>query len=383
MKKVIYSLFALLFCSTFAMAQTTLMSDDEYRIMMNDYAVNLNTVLTAECPQGITIDQFKKEIVNGEITLSSTAQASILNYAEPLKTYGTQFATAKNLTATTDAEKIFLSSFAPSTVIDSNGNLVESATVIGLTAFDMWDCVMSTFNIEGCSPSTIVGGNKGSINHLSKTVTTALTNISGVMGVAVTVADYEYCLFMHLSPLGVVSEQNINFDDSMITNFFNQTSYDETNQDVQFITNDTKLLTLKNGFKILVFNVVNSEFNSVYAIYNIEEDEYIFLNVNSSYNNIIILTPERDEIVTYSRLNGNLTARKGKSKFSQCMSAVQDDYESTVVGSLSWNLVPANYIMAAISCKGCVSGYKWMCPYVFQPKAYAPKAVLPKLTKTF
>ncbi|MGG7036435.1 MAG: hypothetical protein ACI7YS_14750 [Flavobacterium sp.] len=49
----------------------------------------------ANCPQGMAIDQYKKKILNGELYLSSAAQTSILTYAAPLKTYGSQFASNK------------------------------------------------------------------------------------------------------------------------------------------------------------------------------------------------------------------------------------------------------------------------------------------------
>jgi len=162
--------------------------------MMNDYAVNLNTVLTAECPQGITIDQFKKKIVSGELTLSSSAQATILAYAEPLKTYGTQFATVKNLTVITDAEKIFLSSFVPSTAINSSGNLIEGTTLDGLTALEMWTCAIETCTANGCSPFGVVGGNKTNIGHLTKTVTTILTSHASTIGVAILMNGFGDCL---------------------------------------------------------------------------------------------------------------------------------------------------------------------------------------------
>ena len=205
--KKIYSLFVLLLCSTIAMAQTALMSDEDHRIMMNDYAANLNTVLTANCPQGITIDQFKKKIVNGELTLSSTAQASILTYAEPLKTYGTQFATTKNLIATTDAEKIFLSSFAPSTGIDSNGNLVESDLTGGMAADDMWQCALSSFNLIDCNLNAIVN-DKTNIKSFLKAATTLLTQQIGTFCIPLIVNEYHFCVAENLSLKKI--EQSIN-----------------------------------------------------------------------------------------------------------------------------------------------------------------------------
>ena len=193
MKKILYSIFVLILCSNPTFGQTTpLMSDEAHRIMMNDYATNLNTILTAECPQGITIDQFKKKIVNGEITLSSTAQTSILTYAEPLKTYGVQFASTNNLTATTDAEKIFLSSFAPSTVIQ-NGKLIESISKEGLTSMDMWNCALNSFKTSECNFYGLVSDKKD-IMVLKKSSITFLTQYAGDTGVLVLIGGFRECL---------------------------------------------------------------------------------------------------------------------------------------------------------------------------------------------
>ena len=59
------------------------MSDGEHRIMMNDYTNNINNILKKECPDGVTIDQFKKKIVTGELKLSGEAQEAITTYAAP------------------------------------------------------------------------------------------------------------------------------------------------------------------------------------------------------------------------------------------------------------------------------------------------------------
>ena len=64
MKKIIYGLFALILSAN-TIGQT-LMSDEDHRIMMNGFATNVNMVLTTELPVGMTLDQFKKTIVNGD-----------------------------------------------------------------------------------------------------------------------------------------------------------------------------------------------------------------------------------------------------------------------------------------------------------------------------
>ena len=259
MKKIVYIILALLLNSHITIGQTALMSDEDHRIMMNDYAVNLNTVLTAECPQGITIDQFKKKIVNGELILSSTAQTSILTYAEPLKTYGTQFAITKNLTATTDAEKIFLSSFAPSTTIDSEGNLVESTTVPGLTAIEMWSCALNSFNTGDCGMNGIIS-DKTDIKLLSKATTTILTQYAGNTGFLVMLNEFGECIYK--SDLVI----KVAYDSFTLNNFMNK-NIDLINQNKTLIeeTSDTQLISLfiaKEFQEISLFQTIETNYKS-------------------------------------------------------------------------------------------------------------------------
>ncbi|KAB1156920.1 hypothetical protein [Flavobacterium luteum] len=271
MKKIIYSFFVFLLCSTIAMAQTGLMSDEDHRIMMNEYATNLNTVLTAELPQGITIDQFKKKIVNGELTLSSTAQASILTYAEPLKTYGTQFATTKNLIATTDAEKIFLSSFTPSTLIDENGDLIESDTTGGLSYQDIWQCAVEVCNTVGCNPFGMVDSNSESINLLSKAVTATLTNHANTLGVAVIMGDidnrFSHYVYLKKMAFNLSKSQNFISIKNIIVGFLNS-SKDTVKIDY--------LISKENLNEIEKLELANS-----LGFQSIEQAYYFELNMNN------------------------------------------------------------------------------------------------------
>jgi putative chitinase len=225
------------------------MSDEAHRIMMNDYATNLNTILTAECPQGITIDQFKKKIVNGEITLSSTAQTSILTYAEPLKTYGVQFASTNNLTATNDSEKIFLSSFAPSTLIQ-NGKLLCADTLLRLTSFEMWTCALDTFYTEQCGINAVVS-DKNDIKILTKSAITMLTQHVGDIGVLIMLNGFSNCLDDHNNKINV--KENITYT-NLISNTLIKQKFLEFGADIQNNSNN-ELYIPKFGFSIVTDSI--------------------------------------------------------------------------------------------------------------------------------
>ncbi|MGG7034057.1 MAG: hypothetical protein ACI7YS_02545 [Flavobacterium sp.] len=163
MKNILYSLLTtLLFCN-FSFAQ--LMSDAAHKTMMDTYSVNLTNVLTGTCPQGMSIDQYKRGIVKGSYTLSPTAKSNITAYAAQLKTYGAAFATAKGLVANTDALKYFYSTFMPSTVV-LGGTIVESTTAPGLRGLEMWNCALKSFNAENCG-STLLIGDENNLSELA------------------------------------------------------------------------------------------------------------------------------------------------------------------------------------------------------------------------
>lgn len=154
MKNILYSLLAFFLMGNVAFAQ--LMSDEQHRIMMNAYTTNLNNILAPYATQyAMTIDQFKREVVNGQLSLSTTAQNSITGYAADLKNYGAAFAAAKGLSAPNDNYKYFYAAFSPSTVV-LDGKLVENTTTAGLTAAEMWDCALSSFTTSNCGGSALV-----------------------------------------------------------------------------------------------------------------------------------------------------------------------------------------------------------------------------------
>ncbi len=198
MKKLLYSLFSILLLTNISVSQTTpLMADGNYRIMMNDYTNNINTILQSECPEGLTIDQFKKKVVTGDLTLSSFAQTSITTYALPLKIYGQKFIAANpSLQSLNDSYTYFFASFVPSTRIDNKyypGNLLESDATDSLKAIDMWNCAMQSFNVENCATQTVVQDTKN-LNKLANYCVTKLTQISGVVGVEIMLSGFSGCV---------------------------------------------------------------------------------------------------------------------------------------------------------------------------------------------
>ena len=198
MKKLLYGILATLLLTNISVAQTTtLMSDGDYRIMMNDYTNNINNILKKECPDGVTIDQFKKKIVTGELKISGAAQEAITTYAAPLRKYAEQFINANpSLRVPNDSYLYFFASFAPSTRIDNSyypGSLLESDVNGGLKATEMWDCAMQSFNVEDCATQTVVQDKKN-LNKLAGYCVTKLTPNAGFFGILVLIDEFYNCV---------------------------------------------------------------------------------------------------------------------------------------------------------------------------------------------
>ena len=242
MNKILYSLLALLLFSNVTFAQ--LMSDEDHRIMMNTFAANVNTVLMTECPQGMSLDQFKKNIVTGVNALSNTAKSSINTYATPLMTYAQQFKTANNLSVDNTDQLYFLSSFAPSTVIQ-NGKLVESTTTPGLTATEMWTCAMSSFNTGDCNLSGLVS-DTSDIQLLAKAATTLLTKQIGITGVWVMIGGFRDCMRHRPENFDFIGKEH----NRLLDEFYNQA-----------VSNNIQKDSLNSFLKSFAMSYAESKYN--------------------------------------------------------------------------------------------------------------------------
>ncbi len=258
-KNILHSLLATFLFSNVIFAQ--LISDEQHRIMMNTYATNLNAALAPSCPQGLTIDQYKRGIVNGNYYLNGTAQTSIITAALPLLDYGDKFAIAKGLNAPNDNYKYFYSTFAPSTTIQ-NGKLVESTA--GLTAVEMWTCALETFGTDNCGSTALVS-DKYNMDILASASVNKLNLYAGNMGVLVMLSGFGDCM-------SVVSVAN--YINALITFTESNKSIIENNQAfLAQATNEEQLHSLMRQLNIPNFSIIES-LRSNFAL-NMQRINYI------------------------------------------------------------------------------------------------------------
>ncbi|MGG7036434.1 MAG: hypothetical protein ACI7YS_14745 [Flavobacterium sp.] len=318
MKNILYGIVATLFMTTASFGQ--LMSDEDHRTMINNFAGNVNTVLLTECPQGMDINQFKKKILTGEIQLSNTAKSSINSYGATVRTYGSQFASNKGITITTDAEKYILSSFAPSTAING-GFLVESTTAAGLTAEEMWTCAILNLNNDECGGTFgLIGGNKTEVKRLLTAVMNDLTIWAGNTGAAIMIGGFSECTgkYVQLEQTAFALSRSTHFDNlvNLMNDFknrpVNQPRIDELIVKDSLTTAETTDLAVSLGFQNV--QAMNDFQCNLSQNSNIIQNDYIIPNSNSSQYQKIIPNSASRYYPDQNRVRGlSFTGQQGRN----------------------------------------------------------------------
>ena len=123
------------------------------------------------------------------------------------------------------------------------------------------------------------------------------------------------------------------------------------------------MITLKNNFQVLKFNIENKNFNTICALYNKEKNDFIWYFLNNSEDKIEVFSPNREILSSYSNIKNYVSVNpvENRSVFGACMDAVEDDYTDTLLGWAHWHSSPIPAMVAAASCEGCARGW-WRCP---------------------
>jgi hypothetical protein len=162
----------------------------------------------------------------------------------------------------------------------------------------------------------------------------------------------------------IVKSEKINFSNSIVKVFFENTKFRSSNGDVYLNDKATELLTLKNNYQVIKLDI-NSKFaNLVYAVYNKEKNDFIWFFVNNTKSKIEVLSPERILVSAFIDSNGFVDQQDviiTNSVFGDCMAAVEKDFTDTFVGYVLWNTTPLPALTAAVNCEGCARGWT-NCP---------------------
>jgi len=100
---------------------------------------------------------------------------------------------------------------------------------------------------------------------------------------------------------------------------------------------------LKNGTTGIKFILSKGSYQTLYAIQPSLRTEFLYYFLQGNATSTKTFNANRTLLYTANNVNNMVQiqmAAAGKSAFSNCMDAVEDDFESEPVGWMYWNLYP-------------------------------------------
>lgn len=175
----------------FGNGQTT---EKEWLGMINLFNISTNNELIKVCPKGVELEEFKKKITNGEITLSSETKNTISSFLEPLKLYGKDFAQNQRLIEIDDNSLVFYSTFSPSYSIESGFFRLPSGGT-GLTQDEIINCALIALGADLAWAWMAGTGTSWSVAALTTTFTGVAKRFLGPIEVGIAVGTFSVCLY--------------------------------------------------------------------------------------------------------------------------------------------------------------------------------------------
>ena len=167
----------------------------------------------------------------------------------------------------------------------------------------------------------------------------------------------------------VTRSEKVILSHTFVQEFFKQTDFAVAHKDVQLDANTVELVTLQNNAKGIKILLKNQNFNILVAVKMPGSNKFVWFLLNNQPDYSELFSPDRTLLLKANNVNGvveiSYVAEK-RSKFGQCMAAVEADFEDTYSGWLFWNLNPLAQVTAATMCATCTS-YNVGCPAAYQP----------------
>lgn len=168
----------------------------------------------------------------------------------------------------------------------------------------------------------------------------------------------------------VVSSEKVSSDNETVKDFLSKTNFLSLNKDIEFNNTIIEIQKLKNNDLGILIPLKNNEYQFLYVFKFKNADGYTYNFLKSNENNTYTYSEDRILLLTANNNNGvvNLIYNStNRSKFGQCMDAVEDDFTDSLVGWVYWNANPSVQALAAGLCYSCT---RWGAPC---PAAYNPK----------
>ena len=190
MKKLFLSLIAIVLLSNISSGQTKVA---DWKKMMDNYSNSVNALLIKESG-GVELSQFKQNLLDGKTKLSEVTTQKIHILTEPLINYANEFVQTTGMTADDELQLLFFSSFGPFVIFPPSGSLETNGTP-GWTADEVWNCAKQAVGIGAAGSLGTFALTKAGIKILTETITKIVVKNLGWVGVAITVADFSFCMY--------------------------------------------------------------------------------------------------------------------------------------------------------------------------------------------
>jgi len=166
---------------------------------------------------------------------------------------------------------------------------------------------------------------------------------------------------------GVKTSIRVDIQNSKVADFLKSTDFRKKNVDVDINEGQIYLETLKNGSTGIKFILSKGTYQTIYAIQPSLRTEFLYYFLQGNATSTKTFNANRTLLYTANNMNNMVQIQMvaaGKSAFSNCMDAVEDDFESEPVGWIYWNLNPPVQVLAATMCGSCVS-WGVLCPAAY------------------
>lgn len=191
MKNLLFSLMAMVLFTDLSFAQT---SNENWVRMMEEYKSSVENVLSKECPKDMDLNKFKISLINGSVSLSENSKNAILQFSEPIKKYGLEFATKNKLESTDESTLIFYSSFSPDIKVENGNIILAKVGDPGLTMADYVNCAVAALGADALYSLAVSGATSWSMAALTTTFTGVAKRFLGPIGVGIAVISFGLCL---------------------------------------------------------------------------------------------------------------------------------------------------------------------------------------------
>ncbi len=194
MKKLVFTALLSLLFALVSNAQKAELQD--WHNMMKTYSEKIDLVLKEECPKDVDFKKFKEGVRTGAYELSKDAVSKVSALTTPIKEYAIQLAEVQKIDISDLSQDELLVMGASIPPLEISGDImVANGTPAQLTGPEVWDCLTEAVGLGAAGALGTFALDAAGIKILTKAITKFLVKNLGWVGVAITVADFSFCIY--------------------------------------------------------------------------------------------------------------------------------------------------------------------------------------------